>query len=91
MGIKKYLKGKNATLRLQSDPIGNMRRIHTPMRNRVFGMARSRTAQVLSGLYLVALFLWTLPSQARGLEQLIASALATHPSTQGQRALVQSA
>ena len=32
-----------------------------------------------------------LDSRAQGLEQLIASALATHPSTQGQRALVQSA
>ena len=54
-------------------------------------MARSRTAQGLSGLYLAALLLCTLPVHAQRLEQLINSALASHPSAQGQRALVESA
>ena len=42
-------------------------------------------------LYFTVFFIWSYSSYAQTIENLIASALATHPSTQGQRALVQSA
>ncbi len=44
-----------------------------------------------AGLCAAILFAGSLPAQAQRLEQLINSALASHPSAQGQRALVQSA
>ncbi len=44
-----------------------------------------------AGLCAAILFAASLPAQAQRLEQLINSALASHPSAQGQRALVQSA
>jgi adhesin transport system outer membrane protein len=44
-----------------------------------------------AGLCAAILFAASLPVQAQRLEQLINSALASHPSAQGQRALVQSA
>ena len=44
-----------------------------------------------AGLWAAVLFAGSLPAHAQRLEQLINSALASHPSAQGQRALVQSA
>jgi len=44
-----------------------------------------------AGLCAAVLFAGSLPAHAQRLEQLINAALATHPSAQGQRALVQSA
>ena len=44
-----------------------------------------------AGLCAAVLFAGSLPAHAQRLEQLINSALASHPSAQGQRALVQSA
>ncbi len=50
-----------------------------------------RNALARVNLCLVALFLFTLPVHAQSLQQIIASTLPSHPSAQGQRALVQSA
>ena len=44
-----------------------------------------------AGLCAAVLFAGSLPAHAQRLEQLINAALASHPSAQGQRALVQSA
>jgi outer membrane protein TolC len=50
-----------------------------------------RNALLRLGLCVTVLFAASVSAHAQRLEQLINSALATHPSAQGQRALVQSA
>jgi len=56
-----------------------------------FQVVNSCHALARAGLCVAVLFAGSLPAHAQRLEQLINAALASHPSAQGQRALVQSA